>query len=102
MVAAKLLNKPVVVRELMPQEINTMSRRDAMSLARHLAGIVGRAHGRQMAPGQRRAWRSALSKNHKSSPDAPSWLWTSIVDLIALHKSAYLDHCRRCALSEAA
>ena len=27
-----------------------------MSLARYLAGVVGRAHGRQMESNQRRAW----------------------------------------------
>ena len=106
MMAARLLDKSVVVRELMPQdlkiEINNMSRQDAMGLARYLASVLGRAHGRQMTPGQRRSWRANLAKNHKSSLDAPSWLWTSVVDLIALHESAYLDHCRRFTLSEAA
>ena len=106
MMAARLLGKAVVVRELMPQdlkiEINRLSREEAMSVARYLGGVVGRAHGRQMEPGQRRAWRADLAKNHKASLDAPSWLWASVVELIALHEAAYLDHCRRFALSEAA
>jgi uncharacterized protein (DUF2252 family) len=55
-----------------------------------------------MEPGQRRAWRSDLTKNHKASLEAPSWLWAGVVELIALHEAAYLDHCRRFALSEAA
>ncbi len=58
MMAAKLLGKAVVVRELMPQdlkiEINRLSCEEAMRLAHYLAGVVGRSHGRQMAPGQRR------------------------------------------------
>jgi uncharacterized protein (DUF2252 family) len=29
-------------------------------------------------------------------------LWASVVELIALHEAAYLDHCRRFALAEAA
>jgi uncharacterized protein (DUF2252 family) len=29
-------------------------------------------------------------------------LWSSVVELIALHEAAYLDHCRRYALAEAA
>ena len=66
------------------------------------AGVVGRAHGRQMDRGQRRAWRSDLAKNRKSSLEAPSWLWASVVELIALHEAAYLDHCRQYALSNAA
>jgi uncharacterized protein (DUF2252 family) len=106
MMAARLLDKAVVVRELMPQdlkiEINRLSREEAMSLARYLAGVVGRAHGRQMEPSQRRAWRADLAKNHKASLEAPSWLWASVVELIALHEAAYLDHCRQFALSEAA
>jgi uncharacterized protein (DUF2252 family) len=36
------------------------------------------------------------------SLDAPSWLWTSVVDLIAGHEAAYLEHCRLYALSSAA
>ena len=106
MIAAKLLGKAVVVRELMPQdlkiEISRLSREEAMSLARYLAGVVGRAHGRQMEPGQRRAWRSDLVKYHKASLEAPSWLWASVVELIALHEAAYLEHCRRFTGSEAA
>src|SRR5580704_570411 len=106
MMAARLLDKTVVVRELMPQdlkiEIDRLSRQDAMNLARYLAGVVGRAHGRQMTPSQRRAWRSDLAKNHKACLEAPSWLWASVVELIGLHEAAYLDHCRRFALSEAA
>ncbi len=106
MMAARLLDRAVVVRELMPQdlkiEINRLSREEAMCLARYLAGVVGRAHGRQMDQSQRRAWRSDLAKNHKASLEAPSWLWASVVELIALHEAAYLDHCRQFALSEAA
>jgi uncharacterized protein (DUF2252 family) len=106
MVAARLLDKAIVVRELMPQdlkiEIDRLSRQQAMELARYLAGVVGRAHGRQMTPSERRVWRSDLAKNHKASLDAPSWLWASVVELLALHEAAYLDHCRRFALSEAA
>jgi len=106
MMAAKLLDKAVVVRELMPQdlkiEINRLSRQEAMELARYLAGVVGRAHGRQMRSGQRRAWRADLAKNHNAALEAPSWLWASVVELIALHEAAYLDHCRRFALAEAA
>jgi uncharacterized protein (DUF2252 family) len=106
MMAARLLDKAVVVRELMPQdlkiEIDRLSRQEAMSLAHYLASIVGRAHGRQMTSSQRRAWRSDLAKNHKATLEAPSWLWASVVELIALHEAAYLDHCRQFALAEAA
>jgi uncharacterized protein (DUF2252 family) len=106
MIAARLLGKAVVIRELMPQdlkiEVNRLTRQEAMSLARYLAGVVGRAHGRQMKSAVRRSWLSDLSKNHKAALEAPSWLWSSVVELIALHEAAYLDHCRRYALAEAA
>jgi uncharacterized protein (DUF2252 family) len=106
MMAGRLLDKAVVVRELMPQdlkiEIDQLTRLEAMSIARYLAGVVGRAHGRQMTASQRRAWRSDLAKNQKTALDAPSWLWASVVELIGLHEAAYLDHCRRCAQAEAA
>jgi uncharacterized protein (DUF2252 family) len=106
MMAGRLLDKAVVVRELMPQdlkiEIDQLTRQEAMSLARYLAGVVGRAHGRQMTASQRREWRSDLAKNRKKALDAPTWLWASVVELIGLHEAAYLDHCRRCALAEAA
>lgn len=104
MVAAKLLGKAVVVRELMPQdlkiEIHQLMHDEAKSLARYLAGVVGRAHGRQMKSSQRRAWRSDLGKSNKVSLNAPSWLWTSVVELLSLHEAAYLDHCRRYALAD--
>jgi uncharacterized protein (DUF2252 family) len=106
MMAARLLNKAVVVRELMPQdlkiEIGRLNRPEALELAHYLAGVVGRAHGRQMGSGQRRAWRADLAKTHKASLEAPSWLWTSVVELIGMHEAAYLDHCRRFALAEVA
>jgi uncharacterized protein (DUF2252 family) len=106
MVASKLLGRAVVVRELMPQdlkmEIDRLSQEEAISLAHYLAGVVGRAHGRQMTSGQRRTWRSTLAKSHKASLEAPSWLWSSVVELIGLHEAAYLDHCRRFALAAAA
>jgi hypothetical protein len=30
---------------------------------------------------------------------APSWLWSSVVDLL-VHEKAYLEHCRLYALNE--
>jgi len=106
MMAARLLGKGVVLRELMPQdlklEIERLEAAEALELAHYLAGVVGRAHGRQMDAATRKAWRSELAKSQTSSLDAPQWLWTSVVELMALHEAAYLDHCRRYALAEAA
>jgi uncharacterized protein (DUF2252 family) len=60
-------------------------------------GLLG-----QMDDAERQQWLSLLAKSRTSSLDAPSWLWSSVVELIALHESAYLDHCRRYALAAAA
>jgi uncharacterized protein (DUF2252 family) len=104
--AARLLGRSVVVRELMPQdlklEIDRLSQLDATRAARFLASVVGRAHGRQMDDTLRRNWRDELNRGHSTKLDAPFWLWASIVDLVAAHEAAYLDHCRRHALAEAA
>jgi len=34
--------------------------------------------------------------------DAPLWLWKAVVDLVAMHEAAYLEHCRIYALTEVA
>jgi uncharacterized protein (DUF2252 family) len=85
LMAAKLFGKSVVIRELMPQdlkvEIETLGITEALLLARYLASVVGRAHGRQMDPRDRSAWRAELKKRSTSSMDAPSWLWQSVVEL---------------------
>jgi uncharacterized protein (DUF2252 family) len=103
--AARLLDKAVTLRELLPQdlkvEVDRFTQQEAMTMARYLAGVVGRAHGRQMDPATRQEWLSILAKNRPPSLDAPSWLWSSVVELVALHEAAYLDHCRRYDLSEA-
>jgi uncharacterized protein (DUF2252 family) len=105
MAAVRLLGKAVVMRELMPQdlkiEIDKLSRDEAISVAGYLAGVVGRAHGRQMDAATRAAWLAELSRGRSTTLDAPSWLWSSVVELIALHEAAYLEHCRRYALAAA-
>jgi uncharacterized protein (DUF2252 family) len=101
MLAGTFLQKPVVLRELRPQdlklELESMSQEEAVAAARYLAQIVGRAHARQMDAGQRTEWKATLKKRSKTL-NAPSWLWTSVVDLIAAHESAYLEYCRLYAL----
>jgi uncharacterized protein (DUF2252 family) len=103
MLAARFLDRAVFLRELLPQdlklEIEQLSRPEAMSVARFLAHVVGKAHARQMDDSTRRHWRDELGRNHSQTLDAPSWLWTSIVALVVSHEAAYLDHCRRYAMS---
>jgi uncharacterized protein (DUF2252 family) len=98
MVAGKMLGRSVVIRELLPQdlklEIDQLTQMEAVLAARYLATVVGEAHARQMERTTRSTWRRALQR-HTKGLDAPSWLWTSVVDLAATHEAAYLEHCRR-------
>jgi len=106
MAAARLLGKAVFIRELLPQdlklEIEHLSHDEAMSVAEFLARVVGRGHARQLNASERKRWVGELKRNRSKSLDAPSWLWNSVVDLVGTHESAYLEHCRRYALAEAA
>lgn len=101
MLAVKLGGKDLVMRELMPQDLkfdlDRLSQEQAVAAARYLAGVVGKAHGRQMDTKTRSSWLSKLRKQHSKSLDAPSWLWSSVVLLIANHETAYLEHCRQYA-----
>ena len=104
MLAGRVLDKSVFIRELLPQdlklEIDTLSRDEAMRMAEFLAHVVGRGHARQMDLADCRSWRAELKRNRSKSLDAPSWLWNSVVALVAAHEAAYLNHCRRHALAE--
>lgn len=103
MLSARLLGKAVFARELLPQDlkvdIERLTREDAMRAAHYLAWVVGMAHARQLDAGDRRRWRNEMSRNHSKRLDAPSWLWSSVVDLVSSHEAGYLDHCRRYALA---
>jgi uncharacterized protein (DUF2252 family) len=105
MLAAKLDGKSVFVRELMPQdrkiEVERLTSEEAIEVAGFLAAVVGKAHGRQMDAGTRKEWQRELQRGRSKSLNAPGWLWTSIVELLADHERGYLDHCRRFALEGA-
>jgi uncharacterized protein (DUF2252 family) len=102
MLAAQLGSRPIFVRELLPQdlklEIAQLTCAEAMRAAMFLAGVVGKAHARQMDAATRQRWRRELSRNRSKTMDAPSWLWSSVVALIAAHETGYLEHCRRFAM----
>ncbi|MDR3385644.1 MAG: DUF2252 family protein [Rudaea sp.] len=104
MLATRFADAPVFIRELLPQDIKFDIRRltyeDAIGVARYLAHVVGRAHWRQMDSGTKRVWTNELSRAYSKSLDAPSWLWTSVVDLVARHEAGYLAHCRKYAIAE--
>jgi uncharacterized protein (DUF2252 family) len=58
---------------------------------------VGKAHGRQMDLKTRKKWQAELTRHRSKNLDAPSWLWASVVELVASHEAAYLRHCRNYA-----
>lgn len=103
--AERLLDRSVVIRELLPQdiklEVDQLGPAEARSIARSLAQVVGKAHGRQMDTSERGAWLKELRRSRSKTIDAPSWLWTSVVELVGSHEVAYLEHCRRYALTAA-
>jgi uncharacterized protein (DUF2252 family) len=104
MMATRFLNHGVFIRELLPQdmklELDTLSQADAMAAAGYLAQVVGVAHARQMDKATRRSWLQELQLNHSTDLAAPSWLWTSVVQLVGSHERGYLEHCRRYALGK--
>ena len=104
MIAATVHGKHCIVRELRPQdmkfELEGLTQEQAIKTARLMAGVVGRAHGRQMDEAERRSWAKELRDRHGKGLDAPRWLWSGVLDLASLHEAAYLEHCRRYALGE--
>jgi uncharacterized protein (DUF2252 family) len=102
MLGATFLDRAIFMRELLPEdlklEIDEISREEAMKAARYLAMVVGKAHARQMNVVTRAKWRDELGRNRSATLDAPNWLWASIVELVASHEAAYLEHCRKYAM----
>ncbi len=103
MMAGRLLGRSVVIRELMPQdlklEIDRLSHDEAVDSARYLAEVVGKAHARQMDSSTRAEFAASFKARKSAQIDAPSWLWSSVVELVSTHEAAYLEHCRRYALA---
>jgi uncharacterized protein (DUF2252 family) len=105
MVAGRIQGKSVFIRELLPQdlkiELEQLSVPDAMKAASFLAGVVGKAHARQMDAATRKRWSNELNRHRSKSLEAPGWLWTSVVALVGAHEIAYLEHCRKYATDTA-
>jgi uncharacterized protein (DUF2252 family) len=101
MIASNFDKKDVFLRELLPQDlqldIEQLLPDEAIRVAHYLARVVGKAHARQMDEATRKAWQGQLSQRRSKTLDAPSWLWSSVVDLLVSHEHAYLEHCRRYA-----
>lgn len=106
MLPVRLLGKPAVMRELAPQDlkldVDQFSRAEAVRAAHYLAYVVGRAHGRQMDEAVRSSWRAEVMRGTQGGEAAPSWLWSSVVELAGRHEVGYLQHCLRYADKEAA
>ena len=106
MLATTVLGRPMVARELAPQDLkleaDQFTRDEAVAAAGYLAYVVGHAHARQIPKVERNAWLRDLEGRRPAQLEAPSWLWSSVVDLSASHESGYLEHCRKYALAEAA
>jgi len=102
MLASRFLGRSVFLRELLPQdlqlELEHLTRDEAMRAARFLAMVVGKAHARQMDVAKRNSWLEELSRHRSKTLDAPSWLWSSIVELLVSHEGEYLEHCRKYAM----
>ena len=102
MLPARFLDRAVFLRELLPQdlqlEIEHLTRDEAMKAARFLAAVVGQAHARQMNAFTKRKWRDELKRHRTKKLDAPTWLWSSVVELLVSHEGEYLEHCRKYAM----
>jgi uncharacterized protein (DUF2252 family) len=106
MQAIHVFGRPVFMRELLPQDlkidIEGFSENEARRVSRHLAAVVGRAHGRQLAMPDRVHWSAEVRRSERKSLHAPSWLWKNVVALVARHEAAYLEHCRQYAFQKEA
>jgi uncharacterized protein (DUF2252 family) len=102
MVASKVMGTAVFIREITPQdmkiEVNRLAGDEIQAIAHYLGGVVGHAHGRQIDWQVWRSWATGLARARKKHADAPSWLWSSVIDLLSIHDKAYLEHCRQFAL----
>ena len=101
---ARLLDRSVFVRELLPQdlklEMDALTVDEAMKAGTFLGSVVGFAHARQMDLETRRQWQTELTRDQSKDLEAPSWLWTAVVRLLVSHEESYLEHCRRYARAD--
>jgi uncharacterized protein (DUF2252 family) len=100
--ATRLLDRGVILRELLPQdlklEVDGIEEGEATEVARYLAFVVGKAHARQMDEVTCSSWLSELKRNQNKTIATPLWLWRSVVELVSSHEAGYLEHCRQYAL----
>jgi len=94
---------PGIFTGLLPQDlifgIEHLTPEEAMKVAKFLAAVIGKAHARQMDVKTRQAWQSTLASHRSKQIDAPSWLWSSVVELVVCQEGAHLEHCRKHSLN---
>jgi uncharacterized protein (DUF2252 family) len=49
----------------------------------------------------KKKWQDELKRHRTKKLDAPSWLWSSVVELLVSHEGKYLEHCRKFAMDPA-
>lgn len=99
MLALRMLDRPMVLRELAPEDLKIepdhLPPATMDELAAYLGRVLGDAHARQLSAQDRKRWHRTLRESRSKLVDAPSWLWQAIVDALASHERGYLQHCRR-------
>ena len=95
--AGRVMDRPVFVRELLPQdlkiEVDQFASGSALGVAGYLAYVVGDSHSRLMDAETRKDWRRSVRRRGTAEIDAPDWLWKTVVAMSGRHEAAYLDHC---------
>ena len=72
-----------------------------MKAAWFLAAVVGQAHARQMDTLAKKKWQNELQRHRTAKLNAPSWLWSSVVEVLVNQEGEYLKHCRKYAMEPA-
>jgi uncharacterized protein (DUF2252 family) len=71
----------------------------AADLAVEVMRQIARGGGITHLPDQE-AILSVIAAWNAESSGAPSWVWSSVVELAGIHETAYLEHCRRHAMTQ--
>ncbi|TXN21128.1 DUF2252 family protein [Methylobacterium sp. WL9] len=97
MAAGRIMDRPVFVRELLPQdlkiEVDQFACKPAVEVAGYLAYVVGDSHAKLMSAQTRKAWRQEVRRRGAREIDAPDWLWNGVVAMSGRHEAGYLHHC---------
>jgi hypothetical protein len=87
------------VRELLPQdlkiEIERLGANEAAEVARYLSFVDGEAHMRRLARADGAKVAQGVAGCSVKVPRRAKLALASVVDLLAIHDRAHLDHCPR-------